>query len=98
MEAFDRDPPVGTMHVLCCAGDLCNDIMPLPTLPEMPSGLVDLTTTTGKRRGARGVWEIMWFEIIARWCENTVEPLNKDTFGTSHFALCRDREVVLFQR
>ena len=27
---------------------------------------------------------------------NTVEPLNKDTFGTSHFVL--SREVVLFQR
>ena len=27
---------------------------------------------------------------------STVEPLNKDTFGTSHFVLCR--EVVFFQR
>ena len=26
----------------------------------------------------------------------TVKPLNKDTFGTSRFVLCR--EVVLFQR
>ena len=28
--------------------------------------------------------------------EDSVEPLNKDTFGTRHFVLCR--EVVLFQR
>ena len=27
---------------------------------------------------------------------SAVEPLNKDTFGTSRFVLCR--EVVLFQR
>ena len=27
---------------------------------------------------------------------NTVEPLNKNTFGTSRFVLCR--EVFLFQR
>ena len=26
----------------------------------------------------------------------TMEPLNKDTFGTSHFVLCR--EVILFER
>ena len=28
-------------------------------------------------------------------CSVTVEPLNKDTFGTSRFVLCR--EVVLFE-
>ena len=33
---------------------------------------------------------------LSRSRENYVEPLNKDTFGTSRFVLCR--EVVLFFR
>ena len=36
------------------------------------------------------MYVLLWYIII------TVEPLNKDTFGTSRFVLCR--EVVLLQR
>lgn len=33
METFDPNPSAGTVTVICCDSDLCNSVLPLPSLP-----------------------------------------------------------------